>query len=66
MGQYAMTQIKNIWVIIVARFFYGFASGVLLSVAPKVLEETIPAELLDKGFGTSTNLFICVGVFVCS
>lgn len=40
------------------RFCFGYSSGVLMSATSKLLEETIPTRLVDKGFGTSTNILM--------
>jgi len=40
----------------------GFFSGMLISVAPKVIDETVPASIIDKGFGTSTNIMVCFAI----
>jgi MFS family permease len=45
------------------RCLFGFASGILSCATPKVLDETIPANLMDKGFGTSTNIIINFAFF---
>ena len=47
--------IKNFAVIITARFVFGLASGILVSTAPKMVQETVPANLLDSGFGVMTS-----------
>jgi MFS family permease len=57
-----MTLILNFLVICIGRFLFGFASGVLLSIAPKLVEETVPARLLDYGYGVITNILINVAV----
>jgi MFS family permease len=48
----------NLWLIAISRLVHGFASGVLVTAAPKTLEESIPAHLLGYGFGCSTNILI--------
>ena len=48
----------SFWLIALSRFVHGFASGVLVTAAPKTLEESIPAHLLGYGFGSSTNILI--------
>lgn len=40
------------------RAVFGFACGVLICATPKVIDETIPSNLIDKGFGASTNIVI--------
>jgi uncharacterized membrane protein YgcG len=38
------------------KLFFGMGAGVLIAVAPRILEETVPANLIDKGFGAMTNV----------
>lgn len=59
----ALSLVLHFKVMCVGRFIYGFSAGVLLCATPKVMEETIPTELIDKGFGASTNIFMCL--FCC-
>lgn len=40
------------------RFVFGFSCGVLICTTPKAIDETVPSDLIDKGFGTSTNIII--------
>lgn len=40
------------------RFVFGFSCGVLICTTPKAIDETVPSNLVDKGFGTSTNIII--------
>jgi MFS family permease len=47
------------------RFIYGFAAGVILCTTPKMLEEIVPANLMDTGFGMSTSLAINIAFFGC-
>ena len=47
------------------RLIYGFTAGIIMCATPKMLEETIPANVAEKGFGTSTNIFINTGNFLC-
>ena len=53
-----MTLFLDYWLICAGRFIFGFSSGVLLAGAPKGVEETVPARLLDYGYGVSTNILI--------
>lgn len=55
---------ENLWVMAVARLGFGLASGVIVAAAPKLLEETVPAHLIDKGFGVSTNMLINAGLMI--
>lgn len=56
--------IKNFWVIVVGRVGMGTASGLLVAATPKMIEETVPFQIIDKGFGSSTNLFVNIGIMV--
>ena len=53
-----LSLILDFKVMVLGRFIFGFSSGVLLCVAPKILQETIPPKLMDKGFGASTNIIL--------
>jgi MFS family permease len=47
---------NNYLIMMLGKFFFGMGAGVLIAVAPRMLEETIPHELLDNGFGATTNI----------
>ena len=55
----------NIWSMCVGRLIFGFSAGVMLCAAPTMIEETIPEKFAEKGFGTSTNILVNVGAFIC-
>lgn len=59
-----LAMIPNTWVIMVGRFIYGFCSGIFAVAGPKILNETVPAHLLDFGFGCSTNIVINLFVLI--
>jgi MFS family permease len=44
------------------RFLFGGGVGFIMASAPKIMIETVPAHLLDYGFGSSTNLFTFISV----
>lgn len=48
---------------VIARFVLGLSIGVLLCATSKLMDETIPAKLIDKGFGTATNILINIAAF---
>lgn len=45
----------NIWLIVVGRCLYGLASGVMITASAKFLEETVPSNIFERGFGNTTN-----------
>lgn len=49
----------NYKVMCAGRLVFGFTSGVLLCATPAMIDETIPANLVDKGFGASTSIGMC-------
>ena len=59
-----IVQKSYTWVVVFGRLGYGFAGGLMLSTSPKFLDETVPPHLIDKGFGSSTNISISVGIFI--
>lgn len=50
--------LPNFIVMCIGRLIVGFSCGVLICATPKAIDETIPSQLIDKGFGTSTNIVI--------
>lgn len=50
----------NYNVMCIGRVIFGFSSGVMLCATPKMIDETVPAKLLDKGFGASTAIIMCL------
>lgn len=54
----ALSIVTEFWTICFARFILGFCVGVMLCATPKALDEVLPPELIDGGFGTSTNIII--------
>lgn len=56
--------IEHFVIICIGRFIFGFASGVLLTAAPKVIEETVPDHLQEFGFGASTNIFVMFSIMI--
>ena len=58
----------SIWLnwelMLAARFVFAFSAGIAGSACPKMIEETIPAHLIEKGFGQSTNTIICFCFFL--
>ena len=48
-------MVMNIWLILVGRCLYGLASGVMITASAKMLEETIPSNIFERGFGNTTN-----------
>ena len=40
------------------RFLYGAVGGCMLSITPKMLQETIPIDVYNLGLGASTNFVI--------
>ena len=60
-----ISVIDNFWIICLGRLLHGFVAGVLCTAAPQMIGETVPAHLMDYGFGVSTNVIIMVGVMIC-
>jgi len=60
-----MSVIDNYFVMIVGKILFGVGAGVCITVAPRVLEETIPHEYFDKyGFGAMTNVGVDIMILV--
>jgi MFS family permease len=59
-----MSVVPNYYVLVAGRGLYCLSAGVLIAAVPRILEETIPAEKYDLGFGASTNLAIDALIFI--
>ena len=59
-----LSIITNLYVITLGRFVYGFAAGVLATACPKIVEETVPGNYMDYGFGTSTGIGVNTFVMI--
>jgi MFS family permease len=53
-----LTVISNFYAICIGRLIFGISAGVLIAVAPRMLEETVPHDIYDTGFGASINTAI--------
>ena len=53
--------ILNLPAIVIGKFLFGFSSGVINVAGPKMLDETVPTDLLGA-FGIATNAYICLGI----
>jgi MFS family permease len=60
----ALSIIKNFNLICIGRLIYGFSAGVLVTACPKIVEENVPSNYMDYGFGISTNLGINLFVMI--
>lgn len=57
-----MSLFVNWPLMLAARALFSFAAGAIVALTPKVLGETVPSELIDYGFGASTNVFINITI----
>ena len=46
----------NYPVLLFGRALYGFIGGIVINVIPKFLQETIPQDIYNQGYGASTHL----------
>ena len=56
-----MTLFLNVWVISSGRLLHGISAGIFMSVAPRMLDETVPAHLLGS-FGVYTNIYANIAI----
>ena len=61
----AIALYLNFWGMCFGRMIFGFSAGVIICATPKMVEETIPSNVIEKGFGTSTNILINSATFTC-
>ena len=49
---------ENYYIMLGGKIVFGVAAGVLVTIGPRVIQETVPAQHFDKGFGAMTNVGI--------
>ena len=59
----ALTLILNFWCIVIGRLLFGLCTGVFMTGAPRILDESIPQHLLGS-FGTYTNIYANFGIMI--
>ena len=52
----------NYWVICIGRLIMAVGAGLVISSAPKYIEETVPEHVISKGFGLSANLAVNLAI----
>ena len=57
-----ISMVALFWLICVSRFFMGFGTGLIMTAAPKFILETVPMHVMDRGFGSSTNIAINLAI----
>ena len=50
--------------IMLGNLVHGFGAGLIVSATAKIIEETVPLHVQDRGFGTSTNMMINVAIMI--
>ena len=56
-----LTLVLSLTTIAIGKFLFGFAAGVINVACPKMLDETVPVNLLGA-FGIATNAYINLGI----
>lgn len=46
-----MSVYPNFYVLVAGRLLYCTSAGVLIAVVPRIMEETIPQDNFDNGWG---------------
>ena len=54
-------MVLNFRAIVLGKFLFGVAAGGLHVAGAKMLDETVPVEMLGA-FGIATNIYICLGI----
>lgn len=61
-GSCLLSVFDDFYLCLTGRVMFGVATGVLITIAPRVIQETIPDQHFDKGFGAMTNVGIDIVV----
>jgi MFS family permease len=60
-----LSVINSYPVMMLGKFLFGLGAGACITVAPRVLEETVPSEFFDKyGFAAMTNLGVDIMILI--
>jgi MFS family permease len=59
-----LSVILNYDIMFVGRLLFGICAGLNMAICPKMIEETIPTRLMDKGFGICTAIGTNLTVFI--
>ena len=51
-----LSVILNYKIMVFGRLLFGICVGINMAICPKMIEETIPGPLMDKGYGVSTAI----------
>ena len=67
----AITIYENFWAILIGRLIYGFSVGIIAIAMPRLMEETVPGNLVGffgglycLSFATATLLAYALAVFL--
>jgi MFS family permease len=52
-------------VMMIGKFLFGVAVGGLITLAPKIIEETIPVQNFDYGYGAMTMIGVDIFIVLC-
>ena len=58
-----LTMFLNLPMICIGRYLFGMCCGVFSVAGPKMLDETIPVNLISS-FGTATNSMMAAGIMI--
>ena len=60
-----LAVIDQYFVMITGKFLFGVAVGGLITLAPRMIEETVPAEHFDNGYGAMTMIGVDIFIVLC-
>ena len=53
-----ISVLENYWCIIVGRFLYGFTAALFFGILPKMLQENLPHDHYERGYGALPNVAV--------
>ena len=60
-----LAVIDQYYVMMIGKILFGVAVGGLITLAPRMIEETIPAQHFDNGYGAMTMIGVDVFIVLC-
>jgi len=57
--------VDQYYVMMIGKFLFGVAVGGLITLTPRIIEETIPCQNFDFGYGAMTMVGIDAFIVLC-
>lgn len=60
-----LSIVDQFYVMMIGKFLFGIAVGGLLTLTPRIIEETVPVQHFESGYGSMTMIGIDIYMILC-